>query len=1329
MHDGYCYFTTDDGQFYIDYLEDPNDSTSLRRRPISGPGSSVEYIVGTQNTSTNVWTGVTKDPQLYTGKTIVYYLPYANTTGNNATLTLTFTNPTGSATSGAKPVYYTGGTRAVNHYAAGSIILLTYDGSSWRRADYNANTNTFVTQEASITDSWRKVLLHYTTNSAGGNVPSTVTNQVYAAKGIEVQPSTGTLAATKFKGPLEGNADTATAFSSAADVTLTGDVTGTASSTKDWSIATTLAASGVTAGSYGPSANATPTYGATFDVPQITVDEKGRVTSASTKTVTIPASDNIDTKVTQGSSSTASWRKVLLNGGSNDTYSTWNADVNVKTDSVYQSKSVAVQPSTGTLQATALQAGTYNNSIKMREIQAWPDNKYGPYEEGWKRVCALSGYNGYGVGTVYINGKWQNEEPTLAALEIVIRSNTSARIKQIAGATATSPDKVRVVFSGTNGKWYFDIHMPARATSDSTGARYVTFVGRLTVSEVDETTNFLTEEPTTTTVTRTLIVTNDQPSITVNLGSTTAGLFTGANMTTGVSGTLPITNGGTGATTAAGARTNLGLGTMAVETASDYIPKSIGTAAGDIIYWSASGTPIRLAKGSDGQVLKLLSGIPSWGTDEDTKVTQNAVDSTVNKDYRIILSYDANDTDAVTNTVNKNTNLRYNPSTNKLSTGNLQLTGTLTVTGQTTLNDNLNAQGVTATNLLVNGAANFVQSPTAPTPASGDSSVKLATTEFVTSAVQDLAGPMRFIGTLGSGGTITTLPAAAESNKGHTYKVIAKGTYQGIYGEVGDLMISNGTAWINVRSGDVPDGTITNIATGSGLTGGPITTTGTISHADTSSQTSITANGRTYITGVTLDDFGHVTELSTGTETVTDTTYTISTGDDNGQIKVTPSSGSAYNVNVKGLGGQSITDGTAKYLAYYSDAHTISATPNAHFNWSNLNGTTKGREELVLGDKSNRFGCLALYGKADASGGAYIVANSPIVWQTHTLPDTSGWIVTAGDGSSTGAGGARRPVYVSTSGVATAGAVTFDTLNANRLMWTNAADKVYAGYHYADSTHIAVNSYSLPSYNFYVSGTAGFNIGTSDTTSSKKIVILGNNRYLAVGAAGLQAYTGATSASTTEVLCFQYNGGNVKFGQSTSIKSNIIVNGDIMPGATASYGLGSLDVGWRTLYLKGASGYSGIQYVMSADSSTASAIVCLRDTSKTMIGQIGYHNTGDTNGAIYIIPHNSVTGDAWNGKNGLYIGKNNLKWEDKYILRYSETATTGQVIISDDTSGNVKTSGFTIATSVPANAVFTDTTYTFNTTAQTNKVQYKVTGESNWTDIPIDTVAVQIVRW
>jgi hypothetical protein len=97
---------------------------------------------------------------------------------------------------------------------------------------------------------------------------------------------------------VSGNAGTATRFASAQSITLTGDVTGSASSQAGWSIVTTLKNSGVTAGSYGPSANASPAHSGTFSVPYITVDAKGRITAASTKTITLPADNNTDTKVT-----------------------------------------------------------------------------------------------------------------------------------------------------------------------------------------------------------------------------------------------------------------------------------------------------------------------------------------------------------------------------------------------------------------------------------------------------------------------------------------------------------------------------------------------------------------------------------------------------------------------------------------------------------------------------------------------------------------------------------------------------------------------------------------------------------------------------------------------------------------------------------------------------------------------------------------------------------------------------------------------------------------------------------------------------------------------
>lgn len=53
---------------------------------------------------------------------------------------------------------------------------------------------------------------------------------------------------------------------------------------------------------------------------------------------------------------------------------------------------------------------------------------------------------------------------------------------------------------------------------------------------------------------------------------------------------------------------------------------------------------------------------------------------------------------------------------------------------------------------------------------------------------------------------------------------------------------------------------------------------------------------------------------------------------------------------------------------------------------------------------------------------------------------------------------------------------------ANRLVWTNGSKALQAGYHYADTTKVAVNTTTAPGYNFYVTGTSRFT-GTVEMNS------------------------------------------------------------------------------------------------------------------------------------------------------------------------------------------------------------------------------------------------------
>ena len=184
--------------------------------------------------------------------------------------------------------------------------------------------------------------------------------------------------ASTFYGDLSGNATTATTATTAATatefsankaVTLTGDVTGTASSKGGWSVATTLANSGVTAGSYGPSANATPAVGATFNVPYITVDAKGRLTAASTKTVTIPSDS---TKANLASPTfTGTPKAPTATAGTNTTQIATTAFVNTAVgDAIAASDAMIFKGTLGTGGTITALPTTYKTGWTYRVITA-----------------------------------------------------------------------------------------------------------------------------------------------------------------------------------------------------------------------------------------------------------------------------------------------------------------------------------------------------------------------------------------------------------------------------------------------------------------------------------------------------------------------------------------------------------------------------------------------------------------------------------------------------------------------------------------------------------------------------------------------------------------------------------------------------------------------------------------------------------------------------------------------------------------------------------------------------------------------------------------------
>lgn len=139
---------------------------------------------GNATTATNVaWSGVTSKPSYYDAKAIKS-ISRSGTTFTATHLdgtTSTFTQQDNNTT------YDVATTSAAGLMSAADKTKL--DGI----------TGGTVEQLRSTSSSWRTLLSHYTATTEGTN-PGEVTNKVYYNEAVSVQPSTGTLRATAFKG-------------------------------------------------------------------------------------------------------------------------------------------------------------------------------------------------------------------------------------------------------------------------------------------------------------------------------------------------------------------------------------------------------------------------------------------------------------------------------------------------------------------------------------------------------------------------------------------------------------------------------------------------------------------------------------------------------------------------------------------------------------------------------------------------------------------------------------------------------------------------------------------------------------------------------------------------------------------------------------------------------------------------------------------------------------------------------------------------------------------------------------------------------------------------